>query len=301
MLTHTQFFGLPNNKPEKENKMNKLQKIALMKTIATKLGNLYDISQINAFLEEFNILKHIHNPFDSKDVYVINSLSGISDARLIKISKELKIDIPNSNKPVSKNSTAKPEIISIKSKKPPANSSIKISIPPKYQIPPPMQAFISYETADVDYANSIKKALKQYNIEAFIAYEDAREAEEFPEEILKALNKMTFFISIHTENFSKSVWCQQEVGFAFARDKIKIIPIRLRASPEGFIDKVQAITRDVHNVKSVAKRIIEILETSPKTKNLYLEKIAPKINRDEILQNINRKRVYPKTLSNRTR
>ncbi len=140
----------------------------------------------------------------------------------------------------------------------------------------PAKAFISYETNDVNYANKISAFLKEFNIEAFVAYKDAREAEEFQEEILTALNKMDFFISIHTEQFSKSVWCQQEIGFAVAKG-VKIIPIKLRTPPDGFIGKIHAIARDVDKIEAVVETILNILQKSPKTKDLYSAKIAPNI------------------------
>ncbi len=137
----------------------------------------------------------------------------------------------------------------------------------------PIQAFISYENTDVNYATDLRIALEKYNIEAFVAAKDARDAEEFPDEILKALSKMEFFISIHTEQFSKSVWCQQEVGFAIAKD-VKIIPIKLTGIPDGFIRNTNAITIEVHDIKNVIRRILKILKEHPKTQGLYSAKIA---------------------------
>ena len=150
-----------------------------------------------------------------------------------------------------------------------------VSAKPKYDSSP-VKAFISYETADVGYANRISRLLKEYNIEAFVAYKDAKEGEEFQEEILTALGEMDFFISIHTEQFSKSVWCQQEVGIAIA-SRVKIIPIKLRTPPDGFIGKIHAIARNTDKIESVVEKILNILEESPKTKDLYSAKVADKV------------------------
>ena len=131
---------------------------------------------------------------------------------------------------------------------------------------------------DVDYANRLNKILAKYNIHAFVAYRNTREGEPFQPDIIKALNEMTFFISIHTEAFSASPYCQQEVGFALARD-VKIIPIKLGKDPEGFIrDRaLHAIVQNAKEIDIITPRILKMLATSPKTKDLYSVKVADKV------------------------
>jgi hypothetical protein len=53
---------------------------------------------------------------------------------------------------------------------------------------------------------------------------------------------MDAFLAIHTEGFSKSVWTQQEIGFAGARG-VKIISFKMGEDPTGFISKHQALPR----------------------------------------------------------
>ena len=239
-------------------------KMKLMEDVKQELCRQFNAENVKTFLREFNLPYSgvIPNIF-GVGAYVDDKIEGISNDTLMKIAEELDMDISHLISQPTKPVTPKPT-------KPENDSS-------------PAKAFISYETTDVNYANTISAFLKEYNIEAFVAYKDAREAEEFQEEILTALNKMDFFISIHTEQFSKSVWCQQEIGFAVAKG-VKIIPVKLRTPPDGFIGKIHAIARDVDKTEAVVERILNILKNDPETKDLYSAKIADKVMQKPIEQ-----------------
>ncbi len=141
------------------------------------------------------------------------------------------------------------------------------------------KAFISYESENKDFALDIQDALEQYNIESFVAAESIKTSEIFDDKIAEALKNMDFFISLHTDGFSKSLWCQQEVGFAVGRG-VEIIPIMVDEKPQGLIERYNAIDGK-QDLELIADNIRLALKNNPKTKKLYYKKMVPYIYEEE--------------------
>jgi hypothetical protein len=75
---------------------------------------------------------------------------------------------------------------------------------------------------------------------------------------------MDAFIAVHTPNFSKSIWTQQEIGFAVGRN-IKIISIKMGEDPTGFISKNQALPRKNRTAEEIASEINSLLLADEET------------------------------------
>lgn len=104
-----------------------------------------------------------------------------------------------------------------------------------------LRVFISYSTADKLKAGAIKDGLNHFGIDAYVAHDDITGGEEWRTSILNNLKKCDLFIPLISENFSKSDYANQEVGFAICKE-IPIIPISLDGkNPYGFLEMFQAI------------------------------------------------------------
>lgn len=134
------------------------------------------------------------------------------------------------------------------------------------------KAFISYKSNRKDLAMSISESLQGCNVESFVSDMSLQVGDVFNDEILKNLKKADFFISIHTDGFSKSVYCQQEVGGAIALE-IQTISIIVDEKPLGFIDKYQAID-GTQRIDNIIEDVCKALQNSKKTKKLYNKKMA---------------------------
>ncbi|MDA9818436.1 toll/interleukin-1 receptor domain-containing protein, partial [Flavobacteriaceae bacterium] len=136
-----------------------------------------------------------------------------------------------------------------------------------------LKCFISHATENKEVANLLKEELSSHKIDCFVAHEDIKPSKKWQKEIEKALSSMDLFISIHTEYFNQSNWCQQEVGFALA-SKTEIIPIKSsknKIDPTAFLGEIQAFTwRD--NTKIIDDIISYIRDSSLGEK---YEKINP--------------------------
>jgi len=233
--------------------MKVIEKINLIENIAMELQSRFTFDVIDTFLIEFDVSEASYDSYNSKRVYVRDRLRGISVTELKRIADELEIDTQN-----------------------------LIKTPPKnWEETSTVKAFISHTAKDKAHAKRLRDVLGSYNIDSFVAHEDIKPSKEWQDEIRKALDTMDFFISIHTKGFSARIWCQQEIGYAVARN-VKIIPIKFEEDPDGFIGKFQALIRGSKKAEQIAEDILNILKDDEKTKDLYAEKIKPQVDDNDI-------------------
>lgn len=142
-----------------------------------------------------------------------------------------------------------------------------VSSPPANWLDTPrFRLFISHIAIHKENAKRLKNCLDRYGIDAFVAHEDIEPTLEWQSEVEKALRTMDAFLAIHTVGFSKSIWAQQEVGYAVARG-VKIISLQMGEDPTGFISKNQALPRRSRKAEAIAAEIDKILAKDPRTKD----------------------------------
>ena len=103
-----------------------------------------------------------------------------------------------------------------------------------------MKIFISYLTADGHLAGNIKEELDANGFETFLAHEDIRPTQIWMDNIFQKIEETDVILTLLAKDFSKSVWCNQEIGIGLALKKL-IIPIKIDQNPEGFLSKYQAL------------------------------------------------------------
>lgn len=234
------------------------KKLELIRKLTTELRQRYDYQETRLFFKEFEIelIEIDRNSSAEEDIKA--TLLNLNNFLLKEIAEELEV--------------ATDHII----KTPPKNWEKSNNV----------KAFISHLSQDSKYAMKLRNELSKYSIDCFVAHEDIKPTEEWQDEIDKALQTMDFFISMHTEGFAESVWCQQEIGYALARE-VKIIPIKFdgKEDPKGFIARFQALFKgQTMLAPDLAKEIVELLKTDNKTKSLYEEiaNISEELQEDEI-------------------
>ena len=107
--------------------------------------------------------------------------------------------------------------------------------PGKYRV------FLSHKSDVKKKTSELKQQFAQYGISGFVAHEDIRPTKQWQDEIENALASMDAFVALLTEDFHKSDWTDQEVGYAVARG-VPVIAVKLGVAPYGFIGKFQALS-----------------------------------------------------------
>lgn len=120
--------------------------------------------------------------------------------------------------------------------------------------------FLSYSHEDRFIAGDIKKQLKAYGFDTFLAHEDIEPTIPWEKEIHEKLKKCDIFIPLVSSNFKNSNWTDQETGIAYGYDKF-IIPVSVDKAPYGFINKIQAL-KHKDSVIDTSKKILSIIMSS---------------------------------------
>ena len=137
--------------------------------------------------------------------------------------------------------------------------------------------FVSHKNKDKRIAKGLKENLEKYGISSFVAHEDIHPSSEWVVEIEKALFSMDALVAILTEDFSKSIWTNQEIGVAFGRSTF-ILSVRMGEDPSGFIGKIQALTPKSRYHKDISDQIaLHLLnndKTMDKMQKVYFSELA---------------------------
>jgi hypothetical protein len=94
----------------------------------------------------------------------------------------------------------------------------------------PLFVFISHLYERRDFAAQLQLCLRRYGIESFVAHNDIEPSKAWRDEIKAALASCHAFVALLHDDFHKSQWCDQEVGWALARN----IPLFPFAFLEGY-------------------------------------------------------------------
>ena len=196
--------------------MKATQRLDLIDKIGRELQRRFGYREIDQFLGAYKISPPKGVTVNSKWVYSCEALSKAPPDLIIKIADELELES--------------------------IQTATKLVSPRNWQGTTDFRIFISHISNDKDKATRLKVCLSDHAISGFVAHEDIHPTLEWQVEIERALHSMDAFLAIHTVGFSKSMWTQQEIGFAVGRGT-KVISLRMGEDPTGFISKRQALPR----------------------------------------------------------
>jgi hypothetical protein len=125
--------------------------------------------------------------------------------------------------------------------------------------------FLSHCSSHKVEVGALKSGLARYGISAFVAHDDIEPTALWEIEIERALRSCEALVAVVTDDFSGSLWCDQEVGFALGRG-LPVIPIQLSKAPHGFIGKIQAMpVRKGWTLADHAADLVGLLLRAPQT------------------------------------
>ncbi|MEZ5694054.1 MAG: toll/interleukin-1 receptor domain-containing protein [Altererythrobacter sp.] len=217
------------------------ERLETVQKISREIANRYDWSEATVFLEAFVPKAHTQwEDYDSIYEMMSSNLGRVEPSILGEMIDDLGIE-------------------SI------AHISSSVQLPNAWQDTNNFRVFISHISKDKDKAHRLREALSAHNVSGFVAHDDIEPTLEWQVQIERALHSMDAFVSIHTEGYSKSFWCQQETGFAFGK-RTKVIALRMGEDPTGFASKHQAISRGAKTAEDVALEIEKLLKADERTK-----------------------------------
>jgi hypothetical protein len=220
--------------------MKATQRLELTDKIGRELQRRFGYREIDQFLEAYKISPPNNVTANSKWVYSCEALRKAPSDVILKIAEELEIE----------------DIQSVNRLVPPRN----------WQGTADFRLFISHISKSKDKATRLKTCLSNHAVSGFVAHEDIHPTLEWQLEIERALHSMDAFLAIHTVDFSKSMWTQQEIGFAVGKGT-KIISLKMGEDPTGFISKRQALSRRNKTAEEIAQEIADLLLDDAQTRD----------------------------------
>ena len=119
-----------------------------------------------------------------------------------------------------------------------------------------LRLFISHLAEDRAAAHLLSESLEPFGVSSFVAHDSIEPMKEWPKEIHNGLVTMEAMVVLLTDGLHKSVWVNQEIGFAHGRG-IPIICVKASAQdPEGIIASIQALKSSPDNIASVAPELV---------------------------------------------
>jgi nucleoside 2-deoxyribosyltransferase len=176
----------------------------------------------------------------------------IEDDALVAPILEQLIELAKYKDPVSFEKNSEP-ILSILNRLRGSSATIADSFSDIWE-PQKIRLFISHRDAKKREAKALAESLSSFGISSFVAHDAIEANSSFKEEIIKALRSMDCFLSFITEDYYKSVWTNQEIGFALARNIPFFQYSYDRKDPEGFKSELQAIKKGEQDLLRLLKK-----------------------------------------------
>jgi hypothetical protein len=89
-------------------------------------------------------------------------------------------------------------------------------------------------------AGALRALLAECGAGSFLAHEDIDVSQEWRERILNELKVCNVFIPLLSRHFRESEWASQEIGLAYSRANVLLIPLSTDGTmPFGFIKHLQ--------------------------------------------------------------
>ena len=120
------------------------------------------------------------------------------------------------------------------------------------------RVFLSHRAQDRKSVSAVADRLRERGHKTFVAHDDIRATKQWRNEILYALNTMTHFVGLITDDFHEGSWTDQEIGYAFARTDVKRIFVKLAdCDPRGLASFEQAAKSDWDGVAARIDKLVE--------------------------------------------
>lgn len=108
--------------------------------------------------------------------------------------------------------------------------------------------FLSHKAVYRSKVAELAKSLNANGINTFVAHHDVKPSLEWRNEIRNALNTMTHFIALLTDDFNEGSWTNQEMGYSFGRDTPRLFVKLSNVDPSGLASAEQALVASWVNV-----------------------------------------------------
>ena len=127
----------------------------------------------------------------------------------------------------------------------------------------PTGVFLSHKFEDAELASRVSLGLHRYGVDGFVAHQDIHISDLWRATIIESLDTCDALAAVLQEDFHRSEWCDQEVGWALGRH-IPVIVIRPTSltgpRTDGFLEQLQNLSVDRGNAQCVEFIVSSIVD-----------------------------------------
>lgn len=124
---------------------------------------------------------------------------------------------------------------------------------------PGLRLFASHVAIARERFGPLREALAQYGVNLFFAHDDIGGGRAWRQSLLEALSSADGLVTIHSIGFAASAFCNQEVGFALARE-VPVVSLMDGEAPSGFISEIQGFPLRPGREGELAQQILELVK-----------------------------------------
>lgn len=136
--------------------------------------------------------------------------------------------------------------------------------------------FLSHSIDDKQIAGIIKKKLKPFGIEVFLAHDDIEGGEDWKTVLYSEIKDCEIFLVLLSQNYHNAKFTDQELGMALANEK-KVLPVSIDGTiPYGFIEQYQSIKCEPSLDEDIEKLLSLIMNFSSTGKD-FLDLLIDKL------------------------
>lgn len=226
------------------------KRMALLDSIGRELQRRFTFSELDIYLKASRVKGLAESSReDSKWAYAKERLAEISDQEIVKIAQDL--GLGGAENPQNDSNFARPE---------------------NWAGHDRFRLFLSHVSKNKRKAHRLKDELAGYGIHSFVAHDDIEPTTRWAEEIIRALHTMEAFVAVLSDGFKESSWCNQEAGFAIAKD-IKTISFMMGdEDPPGFMGAEQALKwKKGETAADVSESIVRLLWKDQRTRDRLMD------------------------------
>lgn len=139
--------------------------------------------------------------------------------------------------------------------------------------PGKFRLFLSHVADERDYAHRLKYRFLSYGVDAFVAHDDIRPADEWRAAVMRRLSDCDAAIALLHADFYRSEWTDQEVGWCLGRG-VPTYSVRLGEDPRGFLADRQAFRGHPDQVDITAREVVETLAREKTTRARLIEALV---------------------------
>lgn len=133
--------------------------------------------------------------------------------------------------------------------------------------------FLSYPQSLREDAQQKVDEFSKYGIHLFVDFLDIPKGSPWRETLKVALQTMDALVGLVSEDFLTSEWCNQEVGFAIAKET-PAFPINCGVKSYGFLGDYQEFSQSENWVKGVVKELLKRKDTCSKYLDAFIIQAA---------------------------